>query len=216
MAPAIYMRISSRSQTTASQRREIERYLSANDITDARWYIDEGVSGAVMDRPALHDLKRSIFLGETTTVIVYAIDRLARNAVEGLVLLADWLKRGVRLVVITLQIDFAGEIGQMIASLLLHIAQMERSRLRERQAAGIAAAQAAGRKWGGRKPGTGLSADPQRVIELRRRGLTIREVAAALGISTRTVSRMVKRADSQKTHLEPGGSTPHGKTGTGS
>ena len=131
-------------------------------------------------------------------------------------LLADWLKRGVRLVVITLQIDFAGEIGQMIASLLLHIAQMERSRLRERQAAGIAAAKADGRTWGGRKPGTGLSADPKRVIELRRRGLTIREVAAALGISTRTVSRMVKRADSKRTRLEPGGSTPHGKTGAGS
>ncbi len=195
MATAIYARISSRSQTTASQRREIERYLSANDITDARWYIDEGISGAVMDRPALRDLKRSIFLGETTTVIVYALDRIARNAVEGMVLLADWLKRGVRLVVITLQIDFAGEIGQMIAALLLHLAQMERSRLRERQAAGIAAAKADGKTWGGRKPGTGLKADPERVIELRRRGLTIREVAASLGISTRTVSRMAKSAE---------------------
>ncbi len=195
MATAIYMRVSSKSQKVASQRREIERFLSGNDIADARWFIDEGVSGSVMERPALDALKRAVFMGEVDTVVVYALDRIARNAVEGMVLLADWLRCGVRLIVITLQIDFAGEIGQMIAALLLHLAQMERSRLRERQAAGIAAAKADGKTWGGRKPGTGLKADPKRVFELRRRGLTIREVAASLDISTRTVSRMVKRAE---------------------
>ena len=195
MATAVYMRVSSKSQKVASQRREIERFLSGNDIAGARWFVDEGVSGSIMERPALDGLKRAVFMGEVDTVVVYALDRIARNAVEGMVLLADWLRRGVRLIVITLQIDFSGEIGQMIAALLLHLAQMERSRLRERQAAGIAAAKADGRTWGGRKPGTGLKADPKRVIELRRRGLTIREVAASLGISTRTVSRMVKRAE---------------------
>ena len=108
-------------------------------------------------------------------------------------LLADWLRRGVRLVVITLQIDFSGDIGQMIAALLLHIAQMERTRIRERQAAGIAAARANGKRWGGRKPGT-YKADPKRVLALRRRGLTNAEIAAALGVSTRTVTRMAKAA----------------------
>lgn len=191
----VYLRVSSRSQKVASQRREIERYLAAHSIADMRWFIDEGVSGTVMDRPALHRLKRAIFLGKVDTVIVYALDRLARTAVEGMLLLADWLKRRVRLVVITLQLDFSGEIGQMIASLLLHIAQMERTRTRERQAAGIAAAKATGKRWGGRRPGTGLKADPKRVLQLRRRGLTNREVASALNISTRTVIRMVKRAE---------------------
>ena len=172
MATAVYMRVSSKSQKVASQRREIERFLSGNDIADARWFIDEGVSGSVMERPALDSLKRAVFMGEVDTVVVYALDRIARNAVEGMVLLADWLRRGVRLIVITLQIDFAGEVGQMIA-----------------------AAKADGKRWGGRKPGTGLKADPKRVIELRRRGLTIREVAASLDISTRTVSRMAKLAE---------------------
>ena len=46
------------------------------------------------------------------------------------------------MVVVTMQMDFNGEVGQMVASLLLHIAQMERTRIRERQAAGIAAAKA--------------------------------------------------------------------------
>ena len=192
MATAIYMRVSTSAQSVASQRREIRHYLKAHDIDDATWFVDEGISGATMDRPALQELKASIFNGETDTVIVYALDRLARNAVAGMVLLAGWLERGVRLIVITLQMDFNGEIGQMVAALLLHLSQMERTRLRERQAAGIAAARANGQRWGGRKPGVGRKADPARVLELRGRGLSNREVAQALGCSTRTVQRCAK------------------------
>ena len=63
VATAVYMRVSSKSQKVASQRREIERFLSGNDIADARWFIDEGVSGAIMGRPALAGLKRAVFMG---------------------------------------------------------------------------------------------------------------------------------------------------------
>ncbi len=189
----IYLRVSSNTQSVRAQRRTIERYLEAHDIDDVRWFIDEGISGATMDRPALADLKRGIFMGDVDTVAIYALDRLARDAVEGITLLADWLKRGVRLVVITLQIDFSGEIGQMIASLLLHIAQMERTRIKERQEAGIAAAKVNGKRWGGSRPGAGLKADPRRVGELRQQGLSNGEIGAALGVSTRTVLRLANR-----------------------
>ena len=165
MAVGVYLRVSSTTQSVASQRREIERYLAGQNIDDARWYIDEGVSGTVMVRPALENLKQAIFLGQVNTVVVYSLDRLARNAIEGLNLIAGWLQHQIRLVVITTQMDFSGEVGQMVASLLLHIAQMERTRIRERQAAGIAAARANGKRWGGRKSGAGLKADPDRVAE---------------------------------------------------
>ena len=150
-----------------------------------------------MTRPGLAALKAAIFRGEIQTVVLYSLDRLARNAVEGMNLIAEWLRRNVRLVVITMQMDFSGEIGQMIASLLLHIAQMERTSIRERQAAGIAAARAAGKRWGGRKRGTGLKADPSRVRELRTRGLTNREIAKSLDVSTRTIVRLAKACGGQ-------------------
>ena len=92
----------------------------------------------------------------------------------------------VQLIVVTLQIDFSGDIGQMIASLLLHIAQMERNRILERQQAGIAAAKERGVKWGGRKEGTRLIAY-DRAIGLRDRGLTIAEIARALGCSRQSL-----------------------------
>jgi len=191
---AVYLRVSSKTQTVASQRREIQRYLDGHGITQVRWYVDEGVSGAVMDRPALDELKRAVFLGQVDAVVVYALDRLARNAVEGMNLLADWLKRGVRLVVLTLQIDFSGEVGQMLASLLLHLAQMERTRIRERQEAGIAAARASGKRWGGSSRGRLLKVTPDQlrlVLELADRGERVSAIARATGLSRPTVDRLI-------------------------
>ena len=81
----------------------------------------------------------------------------------------------------------------LIRVLWMHIAQMERTRIRERQAAGIAAARASGKRWGGRQPGTGRKADPDRIQSLRSRGLTNAEIASALGVSTRTVIRLANQ-----------------------
>jgi len=93
-------------------------------------------------------------------------------------------------VVVTMQFDFACEVGHLIGSLLLHMAQVECTQIRVRQAVETRAAQAAGKRWGGRRPGT-RRADPARARELRRRGLSNSEIATALDVSTRTVTRMI-------------------------
>ena len=201
MVTAVYMRVSTNGQSVASQRQTIEKYLSAHGADDVAWFIDEGISGVVTDRPALGRLKSAVFRGEVQTVILFSLDRLSRNALEGLNLLCEWLAAGVRLIVVTLEMDFSGTVGRMVASLLLHVAELERGHIRERQAAGIAAARAAGQRWGGRKPGVGLKADPARVLELRQRGLSNREVAQALGVSTRTIQRHTKPSPAAYTAL---------------
>lgn len=137
MKAAVYMRVSTKAQELAGQRQVIQRWLEGHGVEDCQWCIDHGVSGATLDRPAMKDLQHRVFMGEVDTIIVYALDRLARNAVEGMVLIAEWLKRGIRLVVVTMDMDFSGDVGQMIASLLLHIAQMERNRMLDRQEAGL-------------------------------------------------------------------------------
>jgi len=187
---AVYLRVSSKSQRVTSQKREIQRFLDGRKMSDVRWFVDEGASGKSLDRPALQQLRTAVFNGEVDTIVVYALDRIARNALEGMNLLADWLKAGVRLIVITLQMDFNGDVGQMVASLLFHIAQMERNRIRERQAAGIAAAKANGKRWGGRKRGS-FKVDPVRVRQLADKGLNQTDIARALGVHRRTVGRML-------------------------
>ena len=248
-ATAVYLRVSSKSQSVKSQRREVQRYLDGHGIAvpDNRWFVDDGVSGATTDRPGLRKLRLAIFTGDVRCVVLYRLDRLARSIRDGINILTDWIGQGVRVVIVTMQIDLNGSLGQTIAALLLGLAQMEREAIRERQAAGIDLAQKEGRweirngvcqacgrripgelpipkrgndagwaahakvhaptcqwvrtrgtgngkpfgkRWGGRKPGT-FKADPERVRELADKGLHRAEIAKALGISAKTVSRML-------------------------
>jgi DNA invertase Pin-like site-specific DNA recombinase len=75
----------------------------------------------------------------------------------------------------------------MVASVLFGLAEIEWEYRRERQAAGIAVAKARG-VYRGRQKGT-TKATPQRAQILRQRGLTVLEIATALGVSERTVFR---------------------------
>ena len=77
-----------------------------------------------------------------------------------------------------------------LAALLLELAQMEREHIRERQATGIAAAKARGKRWGGRKPGS-RKVDPRKVREVAERGLRQIDIARALGIHRHTVARVL-------------------------
>jgi DNA invertase Pin-like site-specific DNA recombinase len=113
------------------------------------------------------------------------LDRLSRSLREGINTLSDWLKQSVRVVSVTQQLDFSGATGQLVAAVLFAVAQMEQETRRERQAAGIAAAKANG-VYLGRKAGT-MKARPDRAQQLRGKGLTVPEIAEAMGVSERTV-----------------------------
>jgi len=93
----------------------------------------------------------------------------------------------VRIVSVTQQIDLSGVVGQIVASVLLGLGEIELSNIRERQAAGVAVAKKKG-VYQGRKSGT-TKAKPTRAHELRSQGLKLKDVASALGVSTSTVKR---------------------------
>jgi len=116
---------------------------------------------------------------------VWKLDRLARSLKEGVNVLADWCQRGVRVIAITQQIDLSGPVGQLIASMLFGIAEIELQHAKERQAIGIALARKRG-TYTGRRPGT-TKAAPSRARALQKKRLTVPEIAQALGVKERTV-----------------------------
>ena len=183
---AIYIRVSTTGQNEAGQKREIERWLAGNGHTEFKWFVDKR-SGDNLNRPAFQELKQAIFAGEVDTVVVYKLDRLSRSLRDGINTLVGWCESGVRVVSVTQQLDFNGATGQLVASVLFAVAQMEQETRRERQAAGIAAARETG-VYLGRRAGT-TKAKPQRAAELRQKGLTDGEIATAMGVSRRTVQR---------------------------
>jgi DNA invertase Pin-like site-specific DNA recombinase len=191
MKVAVYVRVSTVGQNEAGQRAEIERWLAGNGLQDVLWYVDKH-TGDELARPAFRRLQADIFAGTVRTVVVWKLDRLSRKLRDGLNTLADWCEAGIRVVSVTQQIDLSGTVGQMIAAVLLGVAEMEQETRRERQRAGIDVAKTNG-KYRGRRNST-TKAKPHRAAELRAKGLTNAEVATALGVSHRSVQRYLKRA----------------------
>ena len=95
--------------------------------------------------------------------------------------------RGCRVVSVTRQIDVSGTMGRMMAAMLFGFAEMEQQTRRERQAAGIAVAKTKGVYKGRAKGSTKVS--PDRVKELKAKGLTAKEISQNLNLSMATVFR---------------------------
>jgi DNA invertase Pin-like site-specific DNA recombinase len=184
---AAYVRVSTTGQNEAGQRAEIERWLLGNGIkpSSVRWFVDKGKSGDNLKRPAFIQLQAAVFAGDVGTVVTYKLDRVSRSLRDGINTLAGWCEKGIRVVATSQQLDFNGTLGQLLASVLFAVAQMEQETRRERQAVGIAIAKKQG-KYRGRKPGT-TKAKPKEAARLRAKGNTVEQIAKSLGVSRNTV-----------------------------
>ena len=191
---ACYCRVSTHRQKVDSQKADILRWLTSQAVAPAviQWFEDVE-SGTTLKRPAFDRMQQGIFAGTIRTVVVWKLDRISRRQREGVNLLADWCERGVRVVIITQQLDLSGAVGRLVASVLFGLAEIEHEYRRERQAAGIAVAKRKGR-YHGRARGT-TKAQPARVQLLYERGFTVAEIGQALQISPRTAYRYLATAE---------------------
>ena len=197
---AAYIRVSTYDQRTGSQREEISRWLKNHGIDPERiqWFEDKE-TGSKMDRPAFFEMRRLIFAGEFKTLLVWKLDRLSRDMLDGITTLRTFLNQGVGLISVTQQIDLSGVIGQMVAAVLFGVAEMELQNNKERQAAGIALAKKGG-VYKGRKKGT-TKLKPEKVLEMRET-LKPRQIAKLMDVTPKTVYNTLKRATKRLTEKE--------------
>ena len=186
---ACYVRVSSHGQNEESQVNELTSYCQ-NHGYDPVWYIDKA-TGTNLDRPAFDEMQSAIFNGEVKVVLVYKLDRLSRNLLDGLSVISDWLSKDIRLISTSQQFDFAGAVGKMISAVLLSVAEMENDTRRERQAIGIANAKAKGGVYKGRKRGA-TKAKPDLAKKFRSEGKKLKEIAVLMGASMSTVQRYLR------------------------
>ena len=188
----VYLRVSSHTQKSDSQYAEVQRWLRAHGyaLETVQWFEDTE-TGATLTRSGLIRLQEAIFAGTVKMVVVWKLDCLARSMREGINTLSRWCECGVRVVSVTQQIDLSGTVGHLVAGVLFAIAEIELQHVKERQAIGIAVAKQRG-IYKGRKLGA-TKAKPQRARELRDKGMTLLEIAQALNVDKRTVSRYLKR-----------------------
>lgn len=97
----LYARYSSHNQREESiegQIRECKRYAQDNDITIIGEYVDRAISGKTDNRADFQRMIRDAEKGKFTAVIVYKLDRFARNRYDSATYKAKLKKCGVRVV----------------------------------------------------------------------------------------------------------------------
>lgn len=175
-----YVRVSTDDQTTENQKQSIEARYSV-----AKWFREDGVSGAVpaAQRPAMAQLLD--YVREGDTVVVTAIDRLGRNTIDVLTTVETLQTKGVSLVSMREGFDLATPAGRLMLTMLAAVAEMEREYIRIRQMAGIERARSEGKNLGREKV-----IDDSTVAQWRHENsASIKATADHFGISTASVKR---------------------------
>ncbi|MBO9449900.1 recombinase family protein [Tropicibacter sp. R16_0] len=122
-------------------------------------------------------------------LVVTKLDRLARSVRHLGEILETLEAKGVDLRVLDLGLDTSNATGKLMLNVLGSVAQFERELMLERQREGISKAKAEGR-YKGRKPTAQLKA--QEIKEMVAQGQPKKDVAKVLGVSERSVYRVLR------------------------
>jgi DNA invertase Pin-like site-specific DNA recombinase len=202
----IYARVSTLDQHPETQTLDLRQLAAQRGLAIIREYTDHGISGARVKRPALGDLLRDARRAQFDVVLVWACDRLARSTRHFLEVLDEFNHLGIEFISYREALDSSGPLGRAFVTIIGAIAELERNLIIERVRAGMRRARLEGRRLG-RRP---LEIDRPAVRQDRNRGLSLRQIAKAHGISRATVSRILKEHN-KETHspAEQVPGTPH-------
>jgi site-specific DNA recombinase len=133
---AIYLRVSTDEQveggSLASQEAACRSECAKHGLDVAAVYVDEGVSGGTLDRPALTELRAAVAAGEIAAVVVYAVDRLSRRQAHTLVLLESFAESGVGIWSASQPFETATAMGRAMIGFLAIFAELQRDEIRAR------------------------------------------------------------------------------------
>src|SRR5262245_53921962 len=141
MRAGIYARVSTEEQAEkfglSSQLTELRTAAAARGYTllEAAVFVDDGYSGASLDRPALRRLREAAAAGAVDIVLIHDPDRLARRLAHQLVLLDELERRRVRVEFLTTPREDTPE-SRLLLNVRGVIAEYEREKIRERTSRG--------------------------------------------------------------------------------
>lgn len=117
-------------QIEACERKALE--LGAKHLVR---YVDDGYSGADMDRPELDKLRADLKMRLLRAVICYDPDRLARNLSHQLIIADEIEKAGAQLVFVSTNFETTPD-GRLFFSIRGAISEFEKEKIRERSVRG--------------------------------------------------------------------------------
>lgn len=196
-ATAIYVRVSHRDQSHASQLPDLERWAESHN-GDVIWFRDK-FTGRTMNRPGMDKLMDALRSGKLERIVVWRLDRLGRTT-KGLCDLFEELRdRKADLVSIKDGFSLDSPAGRLHARILASVAEYENEVRRERVLAGQAVARRKGKTWGGSEKGWRWRVTDDQVVaiqEMKSAGKPIAQIARVTGLSRPTIYRVLREVES--------------------
>jgi DNA invertase Pin-like site-specific DNA recombinase len=191
---ALYTRVSTVDQNPETQGIELRQFARERGYEIVREYVDHGVSGTKVRRPALDQLLKDANRHKFDAVLVWSCDRLARSTKHFLQVLDDLNELGIQFLSQREAIDTSGPLGRAVIVIISAIAELERSLIVERVRAGMRRAKLEGRRIG-RTP---LDVDHAGLVKDRLSGISLTAVASKYGLSRASVVRFVREAQAKQ------------------
>lgn len=168
----------------------LREYASRRGLEVVAELVDQGVSGARDQRPALNRLMAAARQRQVDVVLVYRFDRFARSVRHLVNALDEFQALGVDFVSYSESIDTSTPLGRAMFAVVAALAELERALIVERSVEGQRRARARGTHVGRPR----REVDQGKVLALHLAGTSLRAIARATGLSRTVVTRVVREA----------------------
>ena len=189
---ALYCRVSTIDQHPETQLGELRQFAANKGFEIVAEYTDHGYSGTRARRPELDHMMDDARRHRFDVLLVWSCDRLARSTKHLLQTLDELSGFGIQFLSQREAIDTEGPLGRAIIVIVSAMAELERCIIIERVRAGMRRAKLEGRQIGRSR----LDVNREQVIQDRRSGMSLTQVAKKHGISRASVCRLMKEANS--------------------
>jgi DNA invertase Pin-like site-specific DNA recombinase len=188
---AIYGRVSTADQTSENQTLMLNEIAQRNGWELVDTYIDNGISGTFGrdKRPEFDRMCKDMIRRKFNRILVWDISRLGRSLQHLVEFLNDVQSVDCDLYIHQSGLDTSTPSGRMMFQMVGVFSEFERSMISERVKLGLQRVVSKGGTLGRRK--TVTDSMKSRIIELRKEGLSLSEIAINVGISKMSVHRVV-------------------------
>ncbi len=174
-----YCRVSTTDQNLDAQQEELKKAYP-----DAIEYTEKASATSLENRPELQQILKVI--GDGDVLVVWKLDRLARNMEDLLKVVNRLKKKGAKLKVLTQPVDTTTPAGDCFILMLGVFAEFETNLRAERQAIGIAKAKREG-KYKGKQANLAKHAEVKEYLE---KGYPVSEIVKLTGMGKSNIYKI--------------------------
>ena len=196
---AIYVRVSTASKSKQDeavnfvQNPEVQEQPLRAMVTQRGWSLHrvypDRANGSKERRPGLDALMGDARRGLFDVVVVWRFDRFARSVKQLVLALEEFRALGIEFISHQEALDTSTPMGKAMFTIIAAMAELERSIIRERVVSGLEHARRNGTRSGRAVGRPKVIFHRDQVAQLRKQGLSWRQIAHSLGVSAGSARR---------------------------